>query len=73
MNNVFVFVLSIICIVTVGGVAQTYLKQGRKRPETDDDAAEMLATIERLEDRIQVLERIITEKHIDLRQEIENL
>ena len=73
MNNVFVFVLWIICIVTVGGVAQTYLKQAKKRPERDDDAAEMLATIERLEDRIQVLERIITEKHIDLRQEIENL
>jgi len=69
----FVFVLLIICIITGGRVAQSYLKQTKKRSETNDDAEEMLATIERLEDRIKVLERIITEKHIDLRQEIDNL
>ncbi len=73
MNSVFVFVLLIICIVMTAGVAQTYIKQGKKRSESDDDAAEMLATIERLEDRIQVLERIVTEKHVDLKQKIESL
>ena len=73
MNSVFVFVLSIICIVMTASVAQTYIKERKKRPELDDDASEMLATIERLEERIQVLERIITEKHVDLTQRIENL
>ena len=73
MNNVFVFILLIICIVMTTGVAQTYIKHGRKRSESDDDAGEMLETIERLEERIQVLERIITEKDIDLKQRIENL
>jgi len=69
----FVFVLLIIGIVTCGRVAQTYLKRTKKQPESSDDAEEMLLTIERLEDRIKVLERIITEKHIDLRQEIDKL
>lgn len=73
MNSVFVFVLLIICIVMTAGVAQTYIKEGKKRSETDDDAGEMFATIERLEERIQVLERIITEKHVDLKKRIENL
>jgi len=71
--DTFIFVLLIICIVTGGNVARTYLKQAKKRLPPDDDAADMLVTIERLETRIQVLERIITEKHIDLSQEIENL
>ena len=71
MNSVFV--LLIVCIVMTAGVAQAYIKQGKKRSESDDDAGEMLATIERLEERIQVLERIITEKHVDLKQRIENL
>ena len=73
MNNVFVFVLLIICIVMTAGVAQTYIKQAKRRPEPNDDADEMIAIIERLEERIQVLERIVTEKHVDLKQTIENL
>jgi hypothetical protein len=73
MNNVFVFVLSIIGIVMTAGVAQTYIKQGRKRSESSDDTVEMLATIDRLEERIQVLERIVTEKHVDLKTEIDRL
>jgi hypothetical protein len=73
MNNVFVFVLSIIGIVMTAGVAQTYIKQGRKRSESNDDTVEMLATIDRLEERIQVLERIVTEKHVDLKTEIDRL
>lgn len=73
MNNVFVFVLSIVGIVMTAGVVQTYIKEGRKRAETNEDAAEMIATIERLEERIKVLERIVTEKHVDLKAEIESL
>jgi predicted PurR-regulated permease PerM len=73
MNSVFVFVLCIIAIVMTAGVIQTYIKQGKKLPETDNDPDEMLATIDRLEKRIQVLERIITEKHVDLKQTIDNL
>ncbi len=73
MNNVFVFVLLIITVVMAAGLIRTYIEQGKKRTESDTDAEELLATIDALEERIQVLERIVTEKHIDLKQEIDRL
>lgn len=73
MNSVFVFVLCIVAIVMTAGVIQTYIKHKKKLPETDNDPDEMLETIDRLEKRIQVLERIITEKDVDLKQRIDDL
>ncbi len=73
MNSVFVFVLCIVAIVMTAGVIQTYIKHEKKLPETDNDPDEMLETIDRLEKRIQVLERIITEKDVDLKQRIDDL
>ena len=73
MNSVFVFVLCIITIVMTAGVIQTYLKRQKQSPDTDNDADEMLEIIDRLEKRIQVLERIVTEKHVDLKQRIDEL
>jgi hypothetical protein len=73
MNSVFVFVLCIIMIVMTAGVIQTYLKREKKSADTDSDADEMLEIIDRLEKRIQVLERIVTEKHVDLKQRIDEL
>ena len=73
MNSVFVFVLCIIMIVMTAGVIQTYLKREKKTADTDSDADEMLEIIDRLEKRIQVLERIVTEKHVDLKQRIDEL
>ena len=73
MNNVFVFVLCIIGIVTIAEVAKTYLKRETKPPESDSDPDEMLETIDMLEKRIQVLERIVTEKDVDLKQRIDEL
>ena len=73
MNNVFVFVLCIIGIVTTAEVIKTYLKREKKLPASDADPDEMSETIDKLEKRIQVLERIITEKHVDLKQRIDEL
>lgn len=73
MNSTFVFVLSIIAIVMCANVIQTYLKQRRKRPEVDTEIEETLAKIDVLEERIQVLERIVTEHRFDLKKEIDQL
>jgi hypothetical protein len=73
MNNVFVFVLCIIGIVTTAEVVKTYLKREKKLPISDADPDEMLETIAMLEKRIQVLERIVTEKDVDLKQRIDDL
>ncbi len=73
MNSVFVFVLCIIAIVTTAEVAKIYLKREKKPSALDADPDELIETIDRLEKRIQVLERIVTEKHVDLKQRIDEL
>jgi len=73
MNNVFTFVIIIVIVVSLSELAKTYLKQRETKTETDEDLNETLSKIEALEDRIQVLERIVTEKRYDLKKEIDNL
>ena len=73
MNPTFTFVLLIIMVVMCGQVAQTYIKQRAKRPEPDEDLEQTLLKIDELEERIQVLERIVTEKRYDLKKEIDRL
>lgn len=73
MNGNFIFVLLIIAIVMASQVAKAYIKQRGKKPEVDPELEETLAKIDVLEERIQVLERIITESKYDLKKEIDNL
>jgi phage shock protein B len=73
MNNVFTFVIIIVIVVSLSELAKTYLKQRETKTETDEDLNETLAKIEALEERIQVLERIVTEKRYDLKKEIDDL
>jgi high-affinity nickel permease len=73
MNSTLVFVLLIVCIVMFANVAQAYIKQRKMKPEDNEELEETLAKIELLEERIQVLERIITENRFDLKKEIDSL
>ena len=73
MNSSLVFVLLIVGMVMCANVAQTYIKRRKMKPEANEELEETLAKIELLEDRIQVLERIITENRFDLKQEIDSL
>ncbi len=73
MNTMFY----IFCIVAVVFTAETIqkvmkMKNDEKRAQ-DPELEETLAQIERLEERIKVLERIVTENKYDLSQEISNL
>jgi hypothetical protein len=43
------------------------------KPEANEELEDTLAKIELLEERIQVLERIITENRFDLKNEIDSL
>lgn len=66
----------VVCIVIVALVADgytKYLKLSREKLKKDPRLQESLAKIESLEDRIRVLERIVTESKPDLGREIENL
>ena len=71
--NSYVFVLSIIAIVMVATTIQTWIKQKKPEPENTDALEDTLAKIDHLEERIRVLERIITENRFDLKKEIDSL
>jgi len=71
--NTFFFVVCIVAIVMTADTIQKYMKMKNKKQETSPDVNETLHQIEQLEERIRVLERIVTENKYDLKQEIERL
>ncbi|RZV39256.1 MAG: hypothetical protein EX272_01000 [Chromatiales bacterium] len=72
MNTMF-WVVCIVAIVFTADTIQRYLKVKDKKKEQDPELEETLAHIERLEERIRVLERIVTENKFDLGREIDKL
>ncbi len=69
------FLLCIVAIACVTGVFIEYFKSRatreiRERHEASDDS---LSQIDALEERIRVLERIVTENRFDLKKEIDRL
>ena len=73
MNSTLVFVIIIVAMAMCANIIQTWLKQKKRTPENNQELEETLGTIDQLEERIQVLERIITENRFDLRNEIDSL
>ena len=73
MNSSLVFVLLLVGIVMFAGVIRTYLIQRNNEPQDNKELEETLAKIDLLEERIRVLERIITENRFDLKKEIDSL
>ena len=72
MNTMF-FVVCIVAIACTASVLREYFKTRATRVESGADADETLAQMEALEERVRVLERIVTEKNFDLRREIDKL
>jgi hypothetical protein len=73
MNSNLFFVVWIVGIVMCAKVLQTYLQQRKKVPEVDTELEDALAKVDVLEERIRVLERIVTENRFDLKEEIDKL
>ena len=73
MNSSLVFVLLIVGMVMCANVARAYIKQRKMEPGVNEELEQTLAKIEMLEERIRVLERIITENRFDLKKEIDSL
>ena len=73
MNTLF-YVVCIVAIVFTADTIQKYLKlKNAEKSAQDPELEETLAQIERLEERIRVLERIVTENKYDLSREISKL
>jgi len=73
MNTLF-YVVCIVAIVFTADTIQKFMKmKNEEKKQQDPELEETLAQIERLEERIKVLERIVTENKYDLGKEIDNL
>lgn len=72
MSTLF-YVVCIVAIVFTADTIQKYMKMKNQERENDPELQETLAQIEQLEERIRVLERIVTENKFDLGREIERL
>jgi 5'-deoxynucleotidase YfbR-like HD superfamily hydrolase len=72
MNTLF-YVVCIVAIVFTADTIQKYLKMKNQERKFDPELEETLANIARLEERIRVLERIVTENKTDLKSEIDRL
>lgn len=66
---------AIVTIVAIVICADTMKKisNNKRRKGDDDELAAALKQVEALEERIRVLERIVTENNFDLRSEINSL
>ena len=67
------FVVTIVLIACTTSVIMEYLKNQRKKKDSDADAGATAAQLDALEERIRVLERIVTENKFDLKREIDKL
>jgi len=72
MNTLF-YVVCIVAIVFAADTFQKYMKMKNREKRSDPELEETLAHIEQLEERIRVLERIVTENRTDLKSEIDRL
>ena len=72
MNTMF-YVVCIVAIVLAANTIQQYLKLRHRKEDQSAIAEETQAQLDRLEERIRVLEKIVTENKYDLRQEINRL
>ena len=71
--STFFFVVCIVAIVMTADTIQKYMKMKTKNLAAGPDMEETMQQIEQLEERIRVLERIVTENKYDLKREISNL
>ena len=71
--NVFTFVFLVVTAGLIARLIETWMKQRASSTESDASISDTFSKIDRLEERIRVLERIVTENRVDLKQQIDNL
>jgi len=71
--NVFTFVVCIVAIVMTAETIQKLYKVRHEKRAKDAEPNESQEYLDALEERIKVLERIVTENKYDLRREIDRL
>jgi high-affinity nickel permease len=72
MNTMY-YVVCIVAVVLAADCYKKYLKVKHETKQNDPELEDSLKKIELLEERIRVLERIVTESKHDLGREIDRL
>ena len=67
------YVVCIVAVVMAAMTYQKYLESKKTEKQHDPELEESLAKIEMLDERIRVLERIVTENKRDIGREIDDL
>ncbi len=69
------FVITIVAIVLFAGILKEYMRNRRDEedPKRDEEWHSTLARLEELEERVRVLERIVTDPRDHLKREINRL
>lgn len=71
--QVFEMVLGIVIVVSLAKIFNNYMKYKTSNSETMSDLDQRVNKLEELEERIKVLETIITDQNYDLDQKIKSL
>lgn len=71
--NVFEFVLFLLIIVFVYKAIEAYIKSRSEQTKAADTTADLDAGLQALEERVQVLERIVTDERYDLKRKFRDL
>jgi hypothetical protein len=72
--HVFEFVLAIVAIVLIFKLIRMAIVHKSTAPRRDDSVnAELLERLHQVEERVQVLERIVTDERYELKQQFKDL
>jgi hypothetical protein len=70
----FEFAIAIVALVLVYNLIKTIFRQKHMRRSADDGvAAELAERLRQVEERVRVLERIVTDERFDLKQQFKDL
>jgi len=69
----FELILGVVIVTTFAGIINNFMKFKTKSRETMDGMDDRIHKLEDLEERIKVLETIITDQNYDLDQKIKSL
>lgn len=73
MMNTLFYVVCIVAIVMTASTIQKIYTMRHEKKASDEKNDDEMARLDQLEERIRVLERIVTEERHDLRREINSL
>jgi len=72
--NLFEMVVFIVVIGVIGGVFREYFKSRHRTASISNDSLdEALDRIDDIEERVRVLERVVTDDRFDLKRQIDDL